>query len=139
MGTPSASPSASAWSGDLPEPGSGPSADPLIQRALDQAIPRDLPAAAERHLTDLGTRVWAADTTGTGRQQWPHYFSGSVPSAAYTRFRVQAVIARRAPGRTDKAVVHLVWAGADPSGTYLDGRTATVRFAREGDAWIPVR
>lgn len=130
--------------GELPPPGSGPRADPIVQRALDQAIPPDLPPAASRRLTALGRALWIAEVTGTGRQQWHHYFTNAsaVPSAAYTRVRIQAAIARRdstRPGATNAAVVHVVWAGADLSGSYLDGRSATVRFTLEGDSWNPVR
>ncbi|MET7621949.1 hypothetical protein [Streptomyces sp. NPDC005408] len=113
-----------------------------MQRALDQAIPPDLPPAAAKSLTALGRAVWTARVTGTGRQQWPHYFTGPHPQATYGRVRIQAAIARRDsshPGTTNAAVVRLVWAGADPSGTYLDGRTATVRFTLEGDTWNPIR
>ena len=48
---------------------------------------------------------------------------------AFARFRIQAAIARptRQPG---KAVVHLVWAGADRGGTYTDGRITDWHFTR---------
>jgi hypothetical protein len=132
-----ASPSATA--SELPPPGSGPAADPIVQRALDQAIPADMPTAIARRLTALGRAVWTAEVTGTGRQRWPHYFTTTpAADALYTRVRIQAAIARQ-DGSTGRALVHLVWAGADPSGTYLDGRTATVHFTREGVSWNPVR
>ena len=132
-----ASPSATA--GELPPPGSGPAADPIVQRALDSAIPADLPTATAKRLTALGRAVWIAEVTGTGRQRWPHYFTADAAAdALYTRVRLQAAIARR-DGSTGRAVVHLVWAAADPSGTYLDDRTATVHFTREGVSWNPVR
>jgi hypothetical protein len=132
----SASPSAAA--SELPPPGSGPSADPIVQHALDQAIPADLPTATAKRLTGLGRAVWTAEVTGTGRTRWPRYFTGTGQSAVYTRVRIQAAIARQ-EGSADRVVVHLVWAGADRSGTYLDGRTATIHFTREGDTWTSVR
>ncbi|MFE9933552.1 hypothetical protein [Streptomyces sp. NPDC005533] len=99
---------------ELPPPGSGPAADPLIQRALDRAGPPDLPPADEQHLVTAGRAAWLAETV------------------RYTRVRIQAATARRAPER-DGAVVRLVWAGADPAGTYLDGRTAALHYVRDGE------
>ncbi|MEV6781964.1 hypothetical protein [Streptomyces sp. NPDC051098] len=133
-------PSSAPMGGLLPPPGSGPAADPLIQRALDQAMPPDLPAATSRELAALGRAVWTAEVTGTGRQKWPQYFTQPA-TATYTRVRIQAAVARRNPDHraADAAVVHLVWAGADPSGTYLDGRPATVHLTREGATWNPAR
>ena len=129
----------STTASELPPPGSGPTANPIVQRALDRAIPADLPTATARQLTALGRAVWAAEVTGTGRTRWPRYFNGDAAAdALYSRVRIQAAIARR-DGSTGRAVVRLVWAGADPSGTYLDDRTATVHFTHEGVSWNPVR
>ncbi|MCX4515932.1 hypothetical protein OHA27_38095 [Streptomyces sp. NBC_01619] len=126
---------------ELPPPGSGPGADPVVQRVLESAVPADLPARTEQNLVALGRSVWTAEVTRVGRQQWPAYFTTTSPTAAgYTRVRIQAAIARRDPDHQGGAVVHLVWAGADPSGTYLDGRSAAVRFAKkEENTWNPVR
>ncbi|MET9669612.1 hypothetical protein ABZY19_30305 [Streptomyces sp. NPDC006475] len=140
-GTPSRPASVGATpAGALPPPGSGPAADPSVQRALERAMPRDLPAGLSSRLATLSRAVWAAEVTGIGRQKWPRHFTQPA-TAAYTRVRIQAAVARRDPHQpgTKAAVVHLVWAGADPSGTYLDGRPATVRFTREGATWNPVR
>ncbi|MET9607041.1 hypothetical protein ABZZ17_18475 [Streptomyces sp. NPDC006512] len=124
--TASASPDR-AGAGELPPPGSGPSADPLIQQVLDQATHPDLPPDAERQLLTLGREQWLKETAG------------------YTQVRIQAATARRdtAPlpspsagtGRPEagRAVVRLVWAGADPAGTFLDGRPAAVHFTPNGD------
>jgi hypothetical protein len=109
-----------------------------VQRALDQAIPADLPAGTATRLVSLGRAVWTAEVTGVGRRRWPHYFTGTGPTDLYTRLRIQAAIARR-DGSSSRAVVHLVWAAADPSGAFLDGRTATVYLGAEGDTWTPVR
>ncbi|MFD6181954.1 hypothetical protein [Streptomyces goshikiensis] len=88
---------------------------------MDEASPRDLPPADEALLVRQGRAAWLAE------------------AARYTRVRIQAVTARRdtptaadggGPGR---AVVRLVWAGADPAGTFLDGRPGTVHFTRNGD------
>lgn len=133
-----APPSAPAAARALPEPGAGPRADPLVQKALDQALPSDLAPADEAQLTVLGRAVWMAELTGAGRSKWPGYFPDSPSAVTYSRTRIQALIARRASHQAD-AVVHLVWAGADPAGTFMDGRTATLRFTRQAGAWTPVR
>ncbi|MFE5621067.1 hypothetical protein ACFQ8S_03275 [Streptomyces virginiae] len=103
--------SGAAPASELPPPGSGPAADPLIQQALDRASGPDLPPADEQTLVTAGRAAWLAET------------------ARYTQVRIQAATARRTPDR-DGAVVRLVWAGADPAGTYLDGRTAALHYIR---------
>lgn len=90
-------------------------------------------------MTALGRAVWLADVTGTGRQQWRVYFAEASQRTPYTRVRIQAAIARRDPARPAGAVVHLVWAGADAAGTYLDNRNATLHVTRQGATWKPVR
>lgn len=107
---------------ELPPPGSGPAADPLIQQALDQASAADLSPEAEQQVLALARTAWLAETAG------------------YTQVRIQAATARRdtpppagAASGAVRAVVRLVWAGADPAGTFLDCRTATVRFTQNGD------
>ncbi|MFC9816069.1 hypothetical protein ACFVJM_28880 [Streptomyces virginiae] len=112
--SPAGSPGGAAPASELPPPGSGPAADPLIQQALDQASRPDLPPADEQHLVTAGRAAWLAETV------------------RYTQVRIQAATARRAPDR-DGAVVRLVWAGADPAGTYLDGRTAALHYIRNGE------
>lgn len=104
--------------GELPPPGSGPAADPLIQAALDRASPPDLPPATDRQLVADGRTAWLAET------------------AVYTQVRIQAVTARRdtgGPAGRARAVVRLVWAGADRAGTFLDGRPAAVYFTQNGN------
>ncbi|MGI5255633.1 hypothetical protein [Actinacidiphila glaucinigra] len=123
----------------LPPPGAGPSADPLVQDALEHDTRSALPAATARRLATLAKAVWTADVTGTGRERWPGYFTKAAPQAIYTRFRIQAAVAHRDPDYPTSAVVRLVWAGADPAGTFLDGRTATVRFIQKGKSWTPAR
>ncbi|OEJ30003.1 hypothetical protein BGK67_00100 [Streptomyces subrutilus] len=88
-------------------------ADPIIQQVIDAATPRDLPATDEALLLGQGRSAWLAET------------------ARYTQVRIQAATARRDPGAG--AVVQLVWAGADPAGTFVDGRPATIHFAQNGD------
>ncbi|MFF4647296.1 hypothetical protein [Streptomyces sp. NPDC001389] len=111
----------SAVARELPPPESGPAADPIIQQALDQAEAPDLPPDDERRLLELGRKAWLTETAG------------------YTRVRIQAATARRdtttsAVGEQAQAeaVVRLVWAGADPAGTFLDGRTATLHYTQNG-------
>lgn len=111
-------PQASSAPGELPPPGSGPAADPLIQQALDRASSPDLAPDDERALIDAGRAAWLAETAG------------------YTQVRIQAATARRNPepdGGQLRAVVRLVWAGADPAGTLLDGRPATVLYTQNGN------
>ncbi|MGW6412296.1 hypothetical protein ACWF95_34595 [Streptomyces vinaceus] len=105
----------------MPHPGSGEAADRFIQQAMDDASRHDLPRTDEERLLRQGRAAWLAET------------------AAYTQVRIQAATARRDPenstdtGGRARAVVRLVWAGADPAGTLLDGRTAAVHFTQNGD------
>ncbi|MER7467893.1 hypothetical protein [Streptomyces sp. NPDC097981] len=111
-------PQTSSTPGELPPPGSGPAADPLIQQALDRASSPDLAPDDERALLDAGRAAWLAETVG------------------YTQVRIQAATARRNPEPGDgqrRAVVRLVWAGADPAGTLLDGRPAALLYAQNGN------
>ncbi|MER6521824.1 MULTISPECIES: hypothetical protein [unclassified Streptomyces] len=119
-------PGAASAPDELPPPDSGPAADPIIQRALDRVSAPDLPARDEQRLLTLGRTAWLGET------------------ARYARVRIQAATARRdttptpqaSTGAPVRAVVRLVWAGADPAGTFLDGRTATVLYTQNGaGAW----
>ncbi|MEV0186787.1 hypothetical protein AB0I54_47595, partial [Streptomyces sp. NPDC050625] len=91
------------------------------------------PAAADGYLHPAARALRRADATGIGRAKWPAVFpdagQGLAPAFATARFRIQAAIARRA-GSPNKAVVHLVWAGADRGGTYTDGRITDWHFTR---------
>ncbi|AVZ70923.1 hypothetical protein SLUN_00190 [Streptomyces lunaelactis] len=109
-----------------------------MQQMLTRSWPADLAPALERQLVRDASRIWRADVTGADRDKWPRYFSHNRPGrAAFTRVRIQAGIARAdTPGR---AQVHLVWAGADPSGELRDGRTAVIRFSRADTRWEPIR
>ncbi|MEV7618246.1 hypothetical protein [Streptomyces sp. NPDC089799] len=103
---------------ELPHPGSGEAADPLIQQALDRASPADLPGRDEALLLRQGREAWLAET------------------GAYTRVRIQAATARRETAGGEKpvrAVVRLVWAGADRAGAFLDGRPAAIHFTQNGN------
>lgn len=75
----------------------------------------------------------AADASGVGRDAFPALFPPGerrVVVPAFTRIRVQAAIARTDPAHPSRAVVHLVWAGADRGGTYTDGRLTDLSFTR---------
>ncbi|MFG3065047.1 hypothetical protein ACGFYM_41895 [Streptomyces sp. NPDC048231] len=142
-GTGPAKPSASWSSGAvLPPHGDGSAGDRAIQEALEAAWPADLPAGDARRLLAMGRALLRADATGIGRTAWPALFPDRkqrVTPPAFTRFRIQAAIARRGP-RPGRAVVHLVWAGADRGGTYTDGRITDWHFTRTytrkgGSAW----
>ncbi|MEV5850408.1 hypothetical protein AB0M32_51500 [Streptomyces sp. NPDC051985] len=128
----------------LPPHGEGAVGDGAIQKALEAAWPPDLPARDERELLAAGRDLLCADATGIGRVRWPQVFPAEAlaPAFATTRFRIQAAIARRDDGSRDKAVVHLVWAGADRGGTFTDGRISDWRFTRTttskgASTWTP--
>nr|WP_237551322.1 hypothetical protein [Streptomyces sp. SID8367] len=94
-------------------------------------------------LVSEGRKVLLADLTGQGRSAYPTAFEDAQPTAAavapaFTRIRIQAVIARQGPS-PGQAVVHLVWAAADRGGTYTDGRITDITFHHaQGDtAWLP--
>ncbi|MFI9825215.1 hypothetical protein ACIHFC_32915 [Streptomyces sp. NPDC052013] len=124
----------------LPPHGEGLPGDRVIQQSLEAAWPADLPTVQERQLRRLGRQLLAADATGIGRAQWPAFFGhpdrAVAPAFATARFRVQAVIARR-QGSSDRAVVHLVWAGIDRGGTYTDGRITDLYFTRTWKKGVP--
>ncbi|MEV5989325.1 hypothetical protein AB0L85_30815 [Streptomyces sp. NPDC052051] len=115
----------------LPPHGEGAAGDRAIQQALETAWPADLARSEERQLLAAGRALLRADATGIGRAQWPEVFGdpGQAIVPAYSRFRIQASIARR-DGADDRAVVHLVWAGADRGGTYTDRRITDLHFTR---------
>ncbi|WP_254710916.1 hypothetical protein [Streptomyces lunaelactis] len=115
----------------LPPHGEGAAGDPAIQKALEAAWPADLPAGDERRLLTAGRDLLRADATGFGRAKWPEVFPGQgvAPAFGTARFRIQAAIARR-DGAPDRAVVHLVWAGADRGGAFTDGRITDWLFTR---------
>ncbi|MGP4001714.1 hypothetical protein [Streptomyces sp. 8N706] len=125
-----------------PPPGEGPAGDRVIQHLLDRSWPPDLSRADEEELLVLGRAVLRADATGTGRGQWPTYFTGKAGGHTFIGFRIQAAIARR-EGSERRAVVHLVWAGSDRGGDFRDGRTSTLHFTRTdpaqkgAPAWTP--
>ncbi|AYG77973.1 hypothetical protein DWB77_00080 [Streptomyces hundungensis] len=129
-----------------PPRGDGPGSDPAIQALLDQSWPRDLPAGDEQQLLAAGRRLLTADATGVGRTAFPVIFpprQQTVMVPAFTRIRIQAAVARADPAHPDRALVHLVWAGADRGGTYTDGRLADLSFTRSpspngATAWQPM-
>ncbi|MFF4137463.1 hypothetical protein ACFY1B_39595 [Streptomyces mirabilis] len=116
--------------------------DRAIQEALEAAWPADLPPGDARQLLVMGRSLLRADATGAGRGRWPTVFTaeGRALAPAFARFRIQAAIARRDSGG-GRAVVHLVWAGADRGGTYTDGRITDWYFARTStkgaSTWTP--
>ncbi|MBA4866214.1 hypothetical protein H1V43_33825 [Streptomyces sp. PSKA54] len=126
-----ASPTEPAAQSALGPHGEGVAGDRAIQEALEVAWPADLAARDERQLLAAGRELLRADATGIGRWQWPTVFGdqGQAIAPAYSRFRIQAAIARK-DGGPHRAVVHLVWAGADRGGTYTDGRITDLHFTR---------
>ncbi|MFD8220352.1 hypothetical protein ACFV2U_43460 [Streptomyces sp. NPDC059697] len=127
----------------LPPHGEGVAGDRAIQEALEAAWPADLPPGDARQLLAMGRSLLRADATGAGHGRWPTVFTaeGRALAPAFARFRIQAAIARRDNGG-GRAVVHLVWAGADRGGTYTDGRITDWRFThttRKGSpTWTPL-
>ncbi|MFI7008862.1 hypothetical protein [Streptomyces sp. NPDC050145] len=141
-----ASPSASQRpAGELPPRGEGPAGDRAVQQLLESAWPADLPPNVAKQLLIQGRKVLLADITGLGQDRYPTAFPDARPATAavapaFTRIRIQAVIARKdtAPSR---AVVHLVWAGADRGGSYTDGRITDIPFTpptKDRSAWTPL-
>ncbi|WP_338704407.1 hypothetical protein V2W30_41145 (plasmid) [Streptomyces sp. Q6] len=131
--------------GELPPRGEGRAGDRAIQQLLERSWPADLPAAQTAQLLTTASRVLRADVTGRGQAAFPTAFPaavhGDAVAPAFTRFRIQAAIARHDPIRPHRAVVHLVWAAADRGGTYTDGRLADIPFTRptkESTAWTPL-
>ncbi|WP_372350894.1 hypothetical protein [Streptomyces sp. KL116D] len=131
---------------ELPPRGEGVAGDRAIQQLLDRAWPADLPAEQARPLVTLGRTVLLADLTGLHRAEFPTAFptaaatGTAVVRPAFSRIRIQAAIARRDPAVPGRAIVHLVWAGADRGGTYTDGRLTdlTFRHAPGDDRWTPL-
>ncbi|MFC7308980.1 hypothetical protein ACFQVC_32835 [Streptomyces monticola] len=101
---------------------------------LETSWPADLSRRDEQVLRAAGRSRLRADATGRGRREQ------GVVAPAFSRFRIQAAIARRGT-RPDQAVVHLVWAGADRGGTYTDGRITDLHFTRSDTKgqpqWVP--
>ncbi|MER6370140.1 hypothetical protein ABT255_17465 [Streptomyces mirabilis] len=134
----------SANSSALPPHGEGVAGDAAIQKSLEDAWPADLAADDEHKLLAAGRGLLRADATGVGRAKWPALFGDPdqaiAPAFATARFRIRAAVARR-DGSPDKAVVHLVWAGADRGGTYTDRRITDWYFARTStkgaSTWTP--
>ncbi|MEV6758408.1 hypothetical protein [Streptomyces sp. NPDC051214] len=125
-----------------PPRGEGRAADRQVQHLLENAWPADLPTAQERQLREKGARLLYADATGVGRDRFPDVFGRHTSrqvTPAFSRFRVQAAIARQDPdsSTSGRAVVHLVWAAADRGGTYIEGRISDLSFhqAKEGAPW----
>ncbi|MEU2738636.1 hypothetical protein ABZ656_25530 [Streptomyces sp. NPDC007095] len=137
------SPTRGAVVSALPPHGEGVAGDRVIQEALDADWPADLAPGDARRLLAVGRSLLRADATGAGRGRWPTVFTaeGRALAPAFARFRIQAAIARR-DGGGGRAVVHLVWAGADRGGTYTDGRITDWRFThttRKGSpTWTPL-
>ncbi|MFD5572960.1 hypothetical protein [Streptomyces cadmiisoli] len=148
VGTPASTPAAStpaAGASARPPHGEGAAGDAAIQKALEVGWPPDLPSGDARELLAAGRDLLRADATGIGRAHWPAVFpasrQGLAPAFATARFRIQAAIARR-DGSSDKAVVHLVWAGTDRGGTFTDGRITDWHFTRTttlkgASTWTP--
>ncbi|MCX4411210.1 hypothetical protein OG840_59490 [Streptomyces sp. NBC_01764] len=145
--TQATAPTASTYSAStsaLPPHGEGVAGDAAIQKSLEDAWPSDLAADDEHKLLAAGRGLLRADATGVGRAKWPALFGDPdqaiAPAFATARFRIQAAVARR-DGSPDKAVVHLVWAGADRGGTYTDRRITDWYFARTStkgaSTWTP--
>ncbi|KUM97375.1 hypothetical protein AQI95_41905 [Streptomyces yokosukanensis] len=119
--------------------GDGPGGDYAIQQVLESSSPANLPRAEENQLVALGSRIWLAEVTGTGRDRWPTYFGNEPLHTPYRDVRIQAGIARTVGGSPDRARVRLVWAGEDPAGEAEDGRSAQVLLTRSHAAWQPIR
>ncbi|MGW3651673.1 hypothetical protein [Streptomyces sp. NPDC000878] len=142
--TASASTAGPVIASPLPPHGEGIGGDAAIQKSLEDAWPSDLSAADEHTLLAAGRGLLRADATAIGRTKWPAHFGDPNQAVAQafqtSRFRIQAAVARR-DGSSTKAVVHLVWAGADRGGTYTDRRITDLFFTRTStkgvSTWTP--
>ncbi|MER7982419.1 hypothetical protein [Streptomyces sp. NPDC095817] len=115
--------------------------DAAVQSHLERSWPADLPKATALRLVRDGEAVLGADATGEGRDRWPTVFGTAPPGAGdFSRLRIQAAIARR-DGSSRQAVVHLVWAGADPGGSYAEMRVTDIYFTltstKGHSVWTP--
>ncbi|MFJ5120924.1 hypothetical protein [Kitasatospora sp. NPDC088548] len=120
-----------------PAAADGPAADPAIEAAFVRDHPGNLPSADAANVRALAREVWTAETTGTGRAKWPRYFPPTpVPLRPYTQVRVQAVTART---DGERVRVELLWAGADPSGEFMDSRPGVLYLTRTATGWEPTR
>lgn len=131
-----------ATSAPSPKRATAPSrVDAAVQRHLERSWPADLPQATALRLVRDGEAVLRADATGAGRDRWPTVFASSRAGAGeFSRLRIQGAIARR-DGNSRQAVVHLVWAGADPGGSYAENRVTDIYFTRTStkghSVWTP--
>ncbi|MFD5722665.1 hypothetical protein [Streptomyces sp. NPDC127036] len=114
-----------------------------MQSHLERSWPADLPKATALRLVRDGEALLRADATGAGRGRWPTVFGTAQAGAgagAFSRLRIQGAIARR-DGSSRQAVVHLVWAGADPGGSYAENRVTDLYFTRTStkghSVWTP--
>ncbi|MBC9729314.1 hypothetical protein [Streptomyces sp. TRM68367] len=130
--------SAAASAGVMPVAGDGPAGDYAFQQVLERSSPADLPHTQEVKLVALASRIWLADVTGAGRENWRGYFGEEPLRSPYRDVRIQAGIARTVGDRSDRVRVRLVWAGTDPAGEKQDGRPAEVILVREDTTWEPV-
>ncbi|MFJ5926592.1 hypothetical protein ACIQF6_28715 [Kitasatospora sp. NPDC092948] len=138
IGTPSGTGTASEVPpSGAPAAADGPAADARIEAEFVANHPGDLSAQDAAQVRELAVRVWTAETTGEGREQFPSYFPpAGTPLRPYTQVRMQAFSAHTAEGRV---IVQLLWAGADPSGAYQDRRPGMLAVTRTATGWEPVR
>lgn len=123
------------------DPLAGPVPDSFVQDLLDASGPTGapaLPANTRAVLVETATRVLIADLTGTGRDDFPSFWSGPAHTI-WTGVRVQAssVQADWATAPTS-ATVTLVWAGTSPTGERVERRLSVITLERSGTRWQPV-
>lgn len=101
----------------------------------------DLPPDQFQQAADVAAAVVRADTTGQGRERWPHYWQDRRAQPCCADVTIHAAGARHHPDHADEVEATVVWSG-DPhphvSGTFTEQITH-LRLAPANDTWRPRR
>lgn len=125
---------------DLADPLAGPVPDAYLQQLLDATpspVPTVLPAATTAAAIEAAGRVLVADLTGSGRDEFPGFWSEPTHSA-WSRVRVQASTAQTAGLDPPRVAATLIWAGTAPTGEQVERRRTVITVELTGDGWWPV-
>lgn len=138
-GGPSAMPSPTESAG-LADPLAGPVPDAYVQQLLDAApisASPVLPAPAGKAARRAAGRVLVADLTGTGRDQFPGFWSEPTQTP-WSRIRVRATTAQTAGLAPARVAVTLIWAGTSPTGEQVERRRTLIMMELTTNGWWPV-
>lgn len=126
--------------GELADPLAGPVSDAYVQKLLDAtttSAPPALPAATTKAAIRAADRVLVADLTGTGRDQFPGFWS-EPPHTAWSRVKVQASSAQTAGLAPARVEVTVIWAGRSPTGDQVERRRTVITVELTANGWWPV-